>query len=148
MKRIDLGQTIGILANLGVIAGIVFLAVELRQNNELLLAQASYSQYNINRERRLTRIENIDAALKESSGEPLSPRETAILNLINNDTLDAYRWQYREYRAGRLPDDFLDLRVWRDVWRSNAGLRAVFEEDRSRLEPDFVSFIDEQILDR
>ena len=36
MKKIDLGQTLGILANLGVIAGIVFLAVELRQNTESL----------------------------------------------------------------------------------------------------------------
>ena len=30
LKKIDLGQTISILANVGVIAGIVFLAVELR----------------------------------------------------------------------------------------------------------------------
>jgi len=33
MKRIDLGQTIQILANIGVIAGIVFLAIEVRQAN-------------------------------------------------------------------------------------------------------------------
>ena len=32
MKKIDLGQTLQILANIGVIAGIVFLAVEIRQN--------------------------------------------------------------------------------------------------------------------
>jgi hypothetical protein len=36
MKRIDLGQTIAILANVGVIAGIVFLALELRQNQASL----------------------------------------------------------------------------------------------------------------
>ncbi len=36
MKKLDLGQTIGILANLGVIAGIVFLGYKLRQNNLLL----------------------------------------------------------------------------------------------------------------
>ena len=35
MKKIELGQLIQIVANLGVIAGIVFLAVELRQNNRL-----------------------------------------------------------------------------------------------------------------
>jgi hypothetical protein len=28
MKKIDVGQTIGILANIGVVAGIVFLAIE------------------------------------------------------------------------------------------------------------------------
>ncbi len=44
MKKIDLGQTITILANVGVIAGIVFLAVELRQNNTLMAAQARFNQ--------------------------------------------------------------------------------------------------------
>ncbi len=44
MKRIDLGQTITILANVGVIAGIIFLAVELRQNNELMEAAARDAQ--------------------------------------------------------------------------------------------------------
>ena len=42
MKKIDLGQTITILANVGVIAGIVFLAIELRQNNEYMAANARY----------------------------------------------------------------------------------------------------------
>jgi hypothetical protein len=37
-KKIDLGETIPALANVGVIAGIVFLAVEPRQNRELLEA--------------------------------------------------------------------------------------------------------------
>jgi len=36
MRKIDLGQTIQSLANLGVIAGIVFLAVEIRQNTQSL----------------------------------------------------------------------------------------------------------------
>ena len=33
MKKLDLGQTISILANIGVIAGIVFLGIEVRQNH-------------------------------------------------------------------------------------------------------------------
>jgi len=36
MKKFDLGQTISILANVGVIAGIVFLAIEVAQNTESL----------------------------------------------------------------------------------------------------------------
>jgi hypothetical protein len=40
MKNIDLSQVISTVANVGVIAGIVFLAFELRQNNELLISQA------------------------------------------------------------------------------------------------------------
>ena len=40
MKKLDLGQTVSILANLGVIAGIVFLGIEIRQNNYLLETQS------------------------------------------------------------------------------------------------------------
>ena len=43
MKKIDLGQTVGILANIGVIAGIIFLGVELQQNNRLMSSEAEYN---------------------------------------------------------------------------------------------------------
>jgi len=36
LKKLDLGQALGLLANVGVIAGIIFLAVELRQNTDSL----------------------------------------------------------------------------------------------------------------
>ena len=36
MKKFDLGQTTTVIANVGVIAGLLFLAVQLRQNNDLL----------------------------------------------------------------------------------------------------------------
>ena len=39
MKKIDVAQAITIVANVGVIAGIVFLAIELRQNNQMMLSQ-------------------------------------------------------------------------------------------------------------
>ena len=39
MKKIDLGQTITIFANLGVIVGIIFLAVEMRLNTQAIRAQ-------------------------------------------------------------------------------------------------------------
>jgi hypothetical protein len=41
MKKIDLGQTISILANIGVIAGIVFLGYEIRQNTAAFQMQAA-----------------------------------------------------------------------------------------------------------
>ncbi len=43
MKKLDLGQTIGILANVGVIAGIIFLAVEIDQSTKATAAAASDS---------------------------------------------------------------------------------------------------------
>ena len=42
MKKLDPGQVITIVANIGVIAGIVFLVVELRQNNQLMETEARF----------------------------------------------------------------------------------------------------------
>ena len=60
MKRLDLGQSIGILANIGVIAGIVFLGVELRQNNQLLTSQARTTRMEIRKEATNRYLENPD----------------------------------------------------------------------------------------
>jgi hypothetical protein len=43
MKKIEIGQLIGIFANAGVIAGLVILAYEIRQNTSQIRAEASYS---------------------------------------------------------------------------------------------------------
>lgn len=146
MKNIDLGQTIAILANVGVIAGIVFLAVEIRQNNEVLVAQTSYLQFAALRERRITRLEYFDLLFRGRSGAPLTPIERAQVNLLVNDVLDEHRWQFREFQAGRLPDDYLDLRIWRDVWNNTPELIALFEEDRPRLDPEFVRFVEDDVI--
>jgi hypothetical protein len=146
LKNANVGQAIAILANLGVIAGIVFLALELRQNNQLLVAQTSYAQFNVERERRMTRVEHSNLVVKELSGSPLTQAERYSVMLLNNDALDSFRWQFREYQAGRLPEDFIDLRTWRDVWGATPGLIELFEEDRAELEPEFVTFMEDAVL--
>jgi hypothetical protein len=150
MKKIDLGQAISILANVGVIAGIVFLAVEIRQNNDLLISQAGFAQLTAEIERRSRWIDNtnefLDIALKKSAGEPLTPAENVRLRLHGQNVLDTFRWQYRELEAGRLPDGYIDLAAWRRVWRNTPSLREVFEDDRSELDPGFVQFIEAQIV--
>ena len=40
MKKIDIGQTLGIIANIGVVVGIVFLAFEISQNTRSLEVSA------------------------------------------------------------------------------------------------------------
>ncbi len=144
MKKLDLGQTLGILANLGVIAGIIFLAFELRQNNQLLVAQTSYAQFNVVQQRRLLQIQESETLMKPE--ESRTGAERLRVNLIYNNTLDSFIWQFREYEAGRLPDDFIDLRIWRDVWRSQSALRDLYAEDRSRLDPEFIMFFEENVV--
>ena len=144
MKKLDLGQTLGILANIGVIAGIIFLAFELRQNNQLLVAQTSYAQFNVVQQRRLLQMQESETLMKPE--ESRTSAERLRVNLLYNNTLDSFIWQFREYEAGRLPDDFIDLRIWRDVWRTNRGLRELYAGDRPRLDSEFIMFFEENVV--
>ena len=60
MKNLDVGQTITILANVGVIAGIILLAVEIDQNNQALGTQARLERESVLRDARHRRFENPD----------------------------------------------------------------------------------------
>ena len=42
MKKIDLGRSVGVLANLGVLAGILLVVFELNQNREMMRAQTRH----------------------------------------------------------------------------------------------------------
>ena len=149
MKKLDLGQTLGILANLGVIAGIVFLGVELRQNNELLVAQASFARFSIERERRERVMESpeyADLVIKSRSDAPLSESEQLRMTVASSDILDSWIWQFRELQAGRLPDGYIDLRAWRNLWVGTPGLRELYQADRAELGPEFIRFVDENVV--
>ena len=151
MKKIDLGQTLGILANVGVIAGIVFLAFELRQNNELLVAQTTYSQFAIDREQRIAIMQTdglLEAMVKARNDSPLSEIEDLRLQFLYNDMVDTWRWQSREVQAGRLPNDFIDVNSWRGAMDRLPGVREAFEDDRPILDPEFVQFVDENVINR
>jgi hypothetical protein len=73
-KKIDLGQAINTLANIGVILGIVFLALEINQNNRLLRAQAASSMVDARNEVRTLIVGSGEVAefwARVASGEPL-----------------------------------------------------------------------------
>ena len=151
LKKIDFGKTVGILANIGVVAGIIFLAFELRQNNQILIAQASYAQFVVERDRRNRLIENVggitDLLEKSRAGIPLEADESFRLGLLWEDLIDSWRWQYREVEAGRLPNDFFDVRTARAIWQANPALVSYFLDRRqSRYDPEFVEWMEENVV--
>jgi hypothetical protein len=106
MKKIDLAQMISILANIGVIAGIVFLAIELRQNNESLAVQARLERESAMRvgvARGLGDPAYIGALAKSQRGDALSDEEELLLKLYARSGL--VDWQLR---FGLIHDGLLD----------------------------------------
>ena len=146
MKKIDLGQTITILANLGVIAGIFFLAVELQQNNRLLDAQVSYNLL-LNRTRTANEIyynpEFAAFGFKVESDEELSPVEQFRLNSRNKSSLLGFEWEYLQYRSGNL--GYLPVDQWRKFMKEQRWQATVWEPNKYLLSDEFIEFVEREI---
>ena len=148
----DFAQSIGLIADLGVLAGIVFLVIEIRQNNSLLAAQASYAQFRVERERRTRLLENraglMDISLRAVAGEELTQLETFQLDAHWRDVLDSWQWQFRESQAGRLQSEIIDFESWRSLWDYDAGLQKIYRDTVDRRDADFVQFFSENVANR
>ncbi len=151
MKKLDLSQTIGILANLGVIAGIVFLAFEIRQNNDLLAQQSravALSTYLSTLERFTQLIE-----LRTANPNTLTDVERRRREFLGIRTLVAWEYQWREWRRGLMDEDALGLRPMRSAFHgleeageSNymADAWSIYKETRAS--PEFIEWMQENVV--
>ncbi len=152
MKKIDLGQTIGILANVGVVAGIIFLAVELQQNNELLAAQSRAVRIGIRTDFAQAMYSNPDmvrAITRASGGEELSVEDLFRLEWLAKETLDKFAYVYGEYQRGMIDAGDLAPAGWRITFHEDVpGMVDVWDRDKSIYRPEFVEYIEETVLNR
>ena len=117
MKKIDLGQAATVVANLAVVAGIIFLVVELRQNNETLELQQRISAKASLDALRVEERTNVDlraALLKDYLQEELTLDEQGLLGSFTVQLIDTFAWVWDlspESRAdlqATLPDFSID----------------------------------------
>ena len=151
---LTLGNSIDILANIGVIAGIVFLALELRQNNRLLTAQARYSlrQYRSDVADTIMAPHVLEATHKYAGGENVTPAERSAALMAALKAIELWEWQYGEFDAGRRVREKLPVDSWR-IWYHGEGespvpIREVWKSRRAVLNPAFVEFLEENVADR
>lgn len=148
---INIVDIVTIIANLGVIAGLWFLAVEVRQNNRFLAAQARYSL----RQYRAAMIDSYitphvnEALHKYASGQATTPSERSIALMTALNCLELWEWQWGEYAAGMLQRQELPVLNWR-IWYHGHGvvpcpLKEVWPKRRPALNPEFVRFFEENV---
>ena len=146
MKKINLVQTITILANLGVIAGIFFLAVELHQNNRLLDAQVSYNLL-LHRTRSSNEIyfnpEFAAFRFKVESDEELNPVEQFRYAARGKGNVLGFEWEYLQYRSGNL--GYLPLHQWRTFMNDPQWQATVWEPNKDLLSEEFIEFVEREI---
>jgi len=144
LKKFDLGQTVSILANLGVIAGIVFLGIELRQTNELMDEQQRFNRLSISTGTNTLIAGNRELAeLRVSAMEDLSQLTAADriqLNALEMRVLRNWEWTFRELPLSELP-----VNSWRRVSK-RPSWREIWSERKGEFDPEFERWIDEAVV--
>jgi hypothetical protein len=152
VKKIDLGQTLNILANVGVIVGIIFLALELNQNNEFLELEA-----------KATRVEVLLDAWERVASDPalvalmIKDRKEEALTEAEEMQLNAYwmgyfirrEWQYENVsseshqRIDSLQRVYRAYGSMRRAWEGGSG--GSISAGKDNFTPEFVAFIEEKL---
>ena len=123
MKKLDLGQTLQLLGNLGIIVGILLIVYELNQNRDLMEAQTRNAIAETIVQILIDEANNLElgeAQLKIQSGESLSPLEERQVGL--NQVARFRYWEnvYYQYRQGLFDDNeyFGQRESWRGILSS------------------------------
>ena len=147
MKKIDLGQTIAVLANIGVLAGILFLAYEMRQNTvatrlasaESLSAAVSSTELTV-----AANPELADLVRRASEGDELTATEALRIDVFYRAAVRQWQNAYYRYLSDTLEDE-----LWQPFREAIArtlavdeGLRTHWRNSRGTYSPAFQEMID------
>lgn len=147
MAKIDVKQTIGILANLGVIAGIVFLGLELHQNNQLLENQARFVLMDNQVSGYMREIENpdlVERRLKANTGEVLTERDQALLLADVLISFTKWEWEYEQFLSGFI--DEIPVEGYKERVRQYPFYFDAFEANKHSFNADWVAFMERDVL--
>jgi hypothetical protein len=149
MKKIDIGQAIQIVANIGVIAGIALIAVQLRQNNDLLGIQI--------RSNRLDRVTSTAEIVLENpyllellAKEPstLTSTEQDALLVLGIRSLSNFEAAYEDVEQGLADEAVLRLQM-KSLWNRphlNYGMPLAWSTFKERGNRDFVAWMEQYVV--
>ncbi len=148
MDSTKLNGLISLIANVGVIAGIVFLGIEINQNSKLLRAESSFSMLQNRQSLRNQIFENPEIAqlmVKAENKEPLSEIEHYRLTNRVESTIIGWEWEYRQYLEGNIEE--IPFASWRALLKSPVYTHVGWRSVESRLSPEFIQFLTENIVE-
>ena len=151
MKKLDFGQTITILANLGVVAGILFLAFEIQQNNTLLESQARDARTDVRRGAYQLQIENpeLNRIINQNrNGGHLNEEEQELLNAYFDYILSGFQQGYGDYQSGLIELTEMQNLVSGIVFDRAPGLEEYWQSAKLRHHPEFAAWVDQIITER
>ena len=143
MERLN--AVVQIVATVGVVVGLILVAVELRQNTETTRAQtrAEISQAIVGLIEREADPRVLEARLKQERGDELLPEERLLLSNLANATFRVWENSYYQYTKQLFDDaEFAaDLQVWGELMREPIEA-ALWAETRHTYSPGMRRVID------
>ena len=151
MKKHQLHEWLALTANIAVVAGILFLAVEIRQNNELLRAEARYHL--------LTNIVEVvkdsytnetvmSGWLKLESDQEITTEEMFSLLRLNYTMFRKFEWEYQQYRNRLIDEINLPVHSWISIYETQPLMFEAWQQFGFRLSEDFRLFVDQNVVNR
>jgi len=140
-----------VLANIGIIAGIFFLAFELRQNNALMQSEASIAYVDMRRSSYRDLAEDpriLSIVDKAARGEELTAVESMSIDFLNKSVFVTWEWEYDQYVEGIL--DVLDQAPadrWRPTFNAIPSMRKTWSTHKESASADFVQYVEDNLLD-
>ena len=140
--------TIG--ANIGVVVGIIFLAIELHQNSELLESQASITYAQARTDSLNNQIQNenlLETLVKARDGGSLSPLELARLEIYYRAIFVMWDWEYNQYADGLLfVTDEPPAKRWKSSINYYPHMRESWEVHKPTYSSNFVQYMEDDVL--
>ena len=149
MKQPDVSQMVSIVANLGVIAGIVFLAFELRQNTQAVVSETGQGLQDQIQAIYSTLDNELWGYFLKGRDDPasLSPVETARINSFYITSFLAHQNIYFQVRNGTVPADRVE--GWWQHLRNNLDsslAKAAWEQQKYLLSEEFKQFVAAEVM--
>jgi hypothetical protein len=151
LHKIDIIQIIQILANIGVVAGIIFLGYELRQNTVATQLSAA-SDY----EDSLSEVELLIASNPEFAnllqkgidGDDLTDTELLRLTTFYRRVLRGWQVSYYQNVRGALDDELWHGQVdsYSRTLRKDAGLRSYWEQNKFTFSEGFNDLMSSMLV--
>lgn len=148
METEKISNWLSILANFSVLAGIIFLAIEIGQNNELMNSEARYNraQNRINANLQLVNSPILLSAISKA-GSGLTAEELVALQRFAISNFVSWQLTYEDYDAGLLEEVDLPVLGWQSVMTNSDTYRQEWTKfAAANLRSDFVSWFELNVL--
>ena len=145
MRKIDLGQAVGIVTNIAVVAGIIFLALEIRQTGLAIQDNSHLGSIEYSRELQQRLFDPDFAAVYEQARVNyggLPPSEKRQYSSYINSNINLWEYCFQANSRGTMNETAWTL--WDNYFRMQIvkpGWREVWSERRSRQDDEFAQHI-------